>query len=85
MGAIGVAFLALVASSIHSRMSVFLFGYAVTLGIIVTVGLNGAGTLVVSYTNVYLLHLLSSIVLFSLVRFTNQIHSRANELIVTAA
>ncbi|OCS92214.1 methyl-accepting chemotaxis protein [Caryophanon latum] len=85
VGAIGVAFLALVASSIHSRMSVFLFGYAVTLGIIVTVGLNGAGTLVVSYTNVYLLHLLSSIVLFSLVRFTNQIHSRANELIVTAA
>lgn len=84
VGAIGVVFLALVAAAIHTRMPVFIFGYVITLGIIVTVGLKGEGTLVVSFTNVYLLHLLSSIVLFSLIRSTNHVHNEANALMNAA-
>ncbi|MBS7345270.1 MAG: hypothetical protein KIG60_06450 [Caryophanon sp.] len=85
VGAIGVAFLALIASALHSQIPVFIFGYVITLSIVATVGIQGEGTLVVSYTNVYLLHLLSSITLFSLTRFTNQVHCEANHLMINAS
>ncbi|MEE1132863.1 MAG: methyl-accepting chemotaxis protein [Caryophanon sp.] len=82
VGLIGIAFLALIVSVVHMRMPVFVFGYVLTLGVLIAIDMQGQGTLVASYLNIYSVHILSSVTLFSLIRFTQQMQKEANQLML---